>query len=60
MSKMNNANPNKPDDNPNEMPGEPQEEERCIPADNPIFLDAKETREALRVSNTVQIMLAVA
>jgi hypothetical protein len=59
---MNNANPNEPDEqNPNEIPaGEPQEEELCIPAEDPIFLDAKETREALRVTNTDQILLVVA
>ena len=53
-------NPNEPVVDNNNPPEPPVEQELAIPDDDPIILDAKETREALRVKDTDQILLAVA
>jgi hypothetical protein len=59
MSKK--SSPNDAETNePEESPGKPQEQELRIPIDDPIFLDAMETREALQVKDSDQIHLAVA
>jgi hypothetical protein len=60
MSKNSNPTYAQTNEPAEESPGKPQEQELCIPIDDPIFLDARETREALRVKNSDQILLAVA